>query len=155
MLIGKCIEEHNFTLGDISSDTHTEDLLCTNKMNRKEALYEKNIPCFILLKPRDECPACTNFFPIFRELSANQRLDGKVNFVIMSFGRDPVTGKEHHLPKEYQVLIDNNPNVPLLFLHLPNDTIIDLGNGQHPAGRTEVNLLATIVEALKGTEYRV
>lgn len=125
-------------------------------MDRKQALYTSRIPCFIFLKSKAKCPACDSFFPIFKELSSDQDFAGKVNFVIMSFGEDPTTKKSHQLPPEYQQLIDNNPNVPLLVLHLPNDEmIIDLGNGQHRNGRTVATMKDTLISALKGTKYDI
>lgn len=124
-------------------------------MQRRTALYQNNIPCFVFLKRKDLCEACEKFMPIFEALSRDPRFINRLAFIVMSFGQDLTTGKTLPLADEYQPLITNNPRVPLFLLHLPNDQeIIDLGNG-NPNGRDFESMKQAIIKALSLTPYKL
>lgn len=124
-------------------------------MQRKTALYQNNTPCFVFLKRKDRCDACEQFMDVFDRLSTDPVFANKLAFILMSFGQDPTTGKTLSLPEEYQVLINNNPRVPMFLIHLPNDQeIIDLGNG-NPNGRDFESTKRAIIKALSFTPYKL
>ena len=126
-------------------------------IDRKTALYTKNIPCVVCIKPLEDCNGCRSFAPVYKALSEEARFRNKLLFVSMSYGQD-ATGKTRNLPPEYQTVLNNNGNVPLLLIHLPKDKmIIDMGNGdnKNPGGRTKENMVEAIVKALAGTEYKL
>lgn len=123
-------------------------------MNREDALYRYGIPCLIFFKIKSPCSACDEFRPVWEDLCEDRLFQGKINFVIYSFGTDPNNGKTYSVGKEYEPIINEYGKIPIFLIHLPQDEgIIDLGHG--PSPRTFDTMKQTIISALSSTKYRL
>jgi thiol-disulfide isomerase/thioredoxin len=123
------------------------------ELSRRDALYKYKRPCVIFFKLKSKCAACDSTLPIWERLCADPTFNGKVVFIVYSFGEDPISKNNYQVAPEYTNIIGSYKEVPIFLLHLPNDTIIDLQHG--PPVRNFENMKDVIIDALSTTPYRL